>query len=314
MALPDAPRLTLVVNPASGGGRAKRLLPFVCQELMNGMPRATLVVHESTSFTNARELCAQVVAEARPAKPGVRPDSLIVMGGDGMVHLGLNACAGTAVPLGAIPAGTGNDFCRGVGVPLRPTAAARTIAAGHTKRIDLTRVAGRLVGGVPVRYVGAVVSTGYDSLVNRRANSIGLPLGSLTYAYAALAELAVFEPLPYRLTLDGVSWQHPAMLVAVANSGRFGGGMIAAPGYSVTDGQLDVTIIHPVGRAKLLQLLPSMFTGGFVKDPAVEQLRAREVFVDGEGLFGMGDGEELGPVPLRLNVVPNALTVYVPVG
>lgn len=306
----DGPRITLVVNPASGGGRARRHVSGVCDVLLR--TGATLQVHESTSYADARELCTRAVAAARPAEVGRRADTLVVMGGDGMMHLGLNACAESGVPLGLIPAGTGNDLCRGLGLPLQPEAAARVVVAGDTRDIDLTRVEGSLSGGARQRWVGAVVSTGYDSLVNRRANAIGLPLGSLTYAYAALAELAVFEPLPYRLVVDGAPREHPAMLVAVANSGRFGGGMIAAPGYDVADGLLDLTIIHPVSRMTLLRLLPSMFTGGFVKDPAVERLRAREVVVDGPGLFGMGDGEELGPVPLRLTAVPDALRVHAP--
>lgn len=100
------------------------------------------------------------------------------------------------------------------------------------------------------------------------------------------------------------------MLIAVGNAGYFGGGMWACPRADLTDGLLDITIVNPVSRMTLLRLLPAMFTGGFVKDPAVELLRASEVVVDGDDLWGMADGEDLGRVPLRLRAVPGHVSVY----
>jgi diacylglycerol kinase (ATP) len=239
-------------------------------------------------------------------------DSLLVMGGDGMMHLGLNACAATKVPLGLIPAGTGNDFCRGVGVPSSAAGAVRTIVGGHTRRIDLMSATGHLAGGAEHRWVGSIVSTGYDGRVNFRTNNLRWSFGGLAYAWSALAELSQFDPLPYRLVIDGEPRNQTAMFVAVGNAGWFGGGMQVCPGADVADGLLDLTVIHPVSRATLLRLLPSIYTGRFVHDPAVEQLRAREVVVDGDGLYAMADGEELGPVPLTLKAVGDCLTIYAP--
>ena len=308
----EVPTATVVVNPTAGRGKAGRALPKVLRELLLGMPGVSLRVHQATSYDEARLRCIDAVESARPGSYGGRRDSLIVMGGDGMMHLGLNAAGGTTVPIGVVPAGTGNDFARGVGVPTNPVAAARVVAAGATVRMDLMQVEGRLAGGASRRYVGSVVSTGYDALVNRRANALSMPLGSIAYAYAALAELAGFEPLRYRLVLDGVPRRQTAMLVGVANSVIFGGGMRIAPSYSITDGLLDVTIIHPVSRATLLRLLPAMFDGSFVRDPAVERVKVQRVEIDGDDLYGMADGEALGPVPLTCSAQADALTVYVP--
>lgn len=306
------PTLTLVVNPTAGRGRAARVLPGVVQELLTGVPSARVQVVRATSYEEARIRCIAAVEGAREGVVDGRRDCLVVMGGDGMMHLGLNAAAGSGVPLGLVPAGTGNDFCRGVGTPSSPIAAAKVIAAGVTQEIDLTRASGTLTDGASQRYVGSVVSTGYDARVNRRTNAMTFTLGSLGYAYSALAELAQFEPLRYRITTDGVPRQQTAMLIAVANAGIFGGGMRIAPDYSLTDGLLDVTIIHPVSRMTFLRLLPSIFSGKFVGDPAVERLRASHVTIDGDDLYGMADGEALGPAPLLLESIPNALTVYVP--
>ena len=139
-------------------------------------------------------------------------------------------------------------------------------------------------------------------------------MGGLVYAWTALAELSRFEPLPYRLIIDGVPREQTAMLIAVGNAGWFGGGMQGCPNADVTDGLLDLTVVNPVSRATFLRLLPSMYTGAFIKDPAVELLRAKEVVVDGDGLYAMADGEELGDVPVTLRAVSDMLSLYSPAG
>ena len=126
-----------------------------------------------------------------------------------------------------------------------------------------------------------------------------------------LAELRVFSPLRYRLTLDGEVRQLPAMLVAIGNTGSYGGGMRICPRADPFDGWLDVTIIHPVGRLKLLRLLPEMCSGTFARDACVEQLRVREITVEGPGLVGFGDGELIAAAPLSACAVPGALPVFV---
>src|SRR5699024_10315992 len=136
-------------------------------------------------------------------------------GGDGMAHLGLNACAGTEATLAVIPAGTGNDFARGAGIPKSVTEAVEAIVTGTTRVMDLSRLTN---GGGP-RYVGAVVSSGYDARVNRATNDIRLRFGALSYGWIALRELAAFEPLQYRLVVDGEVRELKAMMVAICNTG-----------------------------------------------------------------------------------------------
>lgn len=294
--------LTLVVNERSGGGRAGRMLPKVARRLREQIPTAELHIISSSSWTEAEKLTRAAALEARPG------DALLVMGGDGMAHLGLNAAAGTEATLGLIPAGTGNDFARGVGVPRTVDEAVGVIVAGRTRTVDLARISNDTF---PRRYVGAVVSTGYDARVNRSTNHIRLRLGALSYGYIALRELASFSPLHYDMIIDGVRRRQEAMLVAVSNTGIFGGGMRIAPEADPTDGLLDVTVVGPVSRTTLLRLLPSMYSGAFVRHPCVEQFPARSIELAGGGLFVMGDGEELGEVPVRVECVPGVLKVFV---
>jgi len=296
-------RATLVVNPTAGRGRAQAKLAEVSATL--SAAGWVLDVRRSASFAQAESMAVGAVAD------GV--DALVVMGGDGMMHLGLNAVARARAggdhrtTLGLVPAGTGNDLCRGLGLdPGDPVAAARGVVAGNVAEIDLA--------GVNDRYVGAVLATGFDALVNQRANALPWPRGKARYVVATVAELRVFAPLSYRLEVDGQVRELSAMLVAIGNTSSYGGGMRICPDASPTDGQLDVTIIHPVSRFKLLQLLPQMYSGRFARDPCIEQLRATTVQVEGPGVTGFGDGERVDAAPLRVRVAPRALAIFSPLG
>jgi diacylglycerol kinase (ATP) len=291
----------LVVNPSAGKGRALELLPQVSGTLRDG--GANLEILLSRNFAEAQLMTRHAIQDDA--------DVLAVMGGDGMMHLGVNTVAaakplgGSRTTLGLIPSGTGNDLCRSVGLdPQNAVAAAAVIAANYSRSIDLARVGDT--------FLGTVLATGFDALVNRRANQMPWPKGSTRYVLATMAELRVFSPLQYRLTLDGEVREQQAMLVAIGNTSSYGGGMLICPKADPYDGLLDVTIIHPVGRLKLLRLLPEMYSGKFVRDPCVEQLRVREVTVEGPGLVGFGDGEMIAAAPLTVCCVPHALPVFVP--
>lgn len=293
-------RMALVVNPESGHGSGRLLTPRVESRLKDAGVEPVITLAESAK--HAAWACAEAVAAGL--------DGLAVIGGDGMAHIGLNAAARTGVPLGILPAGTGNDFARGLGIPHWKNGLA-AIARGRTGTVDLTEVTGTLYDGNR-RYVGCVVSTGFDERVNFRANNSGLDLGALSYLGALLVELRSFKPLRYRLVIDGHERELDAMLVAVANVGIFGGGIRIAPAYDLNDGQLDVTIVHPVSRAPLLTLFPRLRSRNFVKHPALEYTRATQVIVDGPGLHGMADGEPLGRPPLQCTAAPDALRIFLP--
>ena len=159
-----ATNITLLVNPSAGGGRARKLLPAISGALASQIRDVHLNVLESRSFRDAKQLASEIVARAS-SDPN-HADTLLVMGGDGMAHIGLNACAETNVKLGIIPAGTGDDFCRGTGIPRKPMQAVQAIIQGDGRWIDLMAVDGNLTDGEHHRFVGSVVSTGFDAKVN----------------------------------------------------------------------------------------------------------------------------------------------------
>lgn len=311
----DGVTIHLVVNPTSGGGRGERILPTVLGQVRRTFAGRRVVVQRAIDYAHARQCVTEAVAHRTD------DDVLVVMGGDGMMHLGINAVAGTGVPLGMIPAGSGDDLCRGLGIPVRDLDATLALLAGEPRQVDLLRVdeartapAGPSVGPT---WVGSIVATGFDARVNLRANHMTFPPGRLQYPVAVAAELSTFRPLQYRLVVDGQPRELEAMLVAVGNTTSFGGGLRMCPEAVPDDGLLDLTIIHPVRRRTLVRMFPAIYRGAFTHLDEVELLRASTVeldgtLADGTPLTMMGDGEEIGAAPRTIRCAAGALTVFAP--
>jgi diacylglycerol kinase (ATP) len=138
------------------------------------------------------------------------------------------------------------------------------------------------------------------------------PKGQMRYNIATLAELRVFEPLPYTLELDGVVRRLDAMVVAVGNGPSFGGGLRITHGAELDDGMLDVVIIKPMTKLDLVRTYPKLFTGGHTTHPQYEHHRVKSVTVAAPGVVAYADGERLGALPLTVEVAPLALRVLAP--
>lgn len=306
----DLTGLTLVVNPSSGRGASSLALPSLERRLRARLPEATIDVICEGSYDAARDALHQRVdslAGSASAQHGV-----VVVGGDGMAHLGLNACAGTGIPLAVLPTGTGNDFCRGLGM-VTTRNALDALFADERRTIDLLRIT---TSGPEAAssYVGCSLSTGFDAQVNARANETSVPLGALVYGYAAIAELLRFAPLRYRLVLDGQPERIiDSNIIALSNTAFVGGGMEVAPSSDPSDGLMEVTILHATSRIQLLKLLRRVYSGDILDHPDVEVCQARRVQIEGPTNPPMGDGEFLpGRLPATVEVAPGALHVFAP--
>lgn len=236
-------------------------------------------------------------------------DALVVVGGDGMVSLAANALAGTTIPLGIVPSGTGNDAARGLGIPLGDTdaavAALWTAIARGPRVIDVGIVRH---GPHTTRFVG-ILSAGFDAIVNERANSWAWPRGKSRYTFALLRELLVLKPRRYTITTAGVTTVRDAVLLAVANNVSFGGGMAAVPHARVDDGILDLFVVAPVSRWRFLRLFPRVFSGTHTELDVVSFATVNEITLDAEALIAYADGERIGPLPVEVSVLPGALRV-----
>jgi diacylglycerol kinase (ATP) len=286
-------QIVLLTNPTAGKGRGARARAAVRDRL--AASGAEVQDLQGRDADEALELARQAVTE------GV--EALVVIGGDGMVHLGVNAVAGTRTTLGVIPTGTGNDVARYFDLPRKdPLAAADRVVAGATRTSDLARSGSK--------YYTTVLCAGFDAIVNERANGMTWPRGQMRYNLATVAELRTFTPLQYTLDLDGATRRVEAMMVSVGNGPSFGGGLRITEGASLDDGLLDVVVIKPMSRFELVRTYPKLFKGTHVTHPQYERHRVRQVTVASPGITTYADGERFGALPLTVECVPGALTIY----
>lgn len=292
-------RIALLTNPQAGKGRGTRTAAVAMPRLREA--GITVLSLTGRDADEALDLARNSVAD------GV--DSLVVVGGDGLVHLAvqalMDAAPGGRPSLGIIPAGTGNDVARYVDVPRAdPQRAADVVVGARTRRIDVARAGST--------YFVTVLAAGFDAVVNERANAMRRPRGQLRYTLATLAELRVFRPLRYTLELDGQTRPVEAMLVAVGNGPSFGGGLRITHGACIDDGLLDVVIIKTMSKLELVRTYPRLYTGGHTRHPQYEHHRVRCVTVAGPEITAYADGERVGALPVHVEVVPAALEVLVP--
>lgn len=242
--------------------------------------------------------------------------AVIAVGGDGMVSLALQALAGTLVPLGVVAVGTGNDFARAMGLPVREPARAGALAAealkeGRLREIDLGRV-----WTSPHAEPGEAAGTGpccAPASIRRSttaATGCGCRMGRFKYDLAMIAELAAFRPFPYRITLDdGPAIETEATLVAVGNGSSYGGGMRICADAVPDDGLFDITVVGDCSRATLLKVFPQVYKGTHLSHPKVTVHRARKVTLEAAGITAYADGEPLGPLPVTAECVPGAVRI-----
>lgn len=298
MARPSTRRCALLVNSTAGKAKHADTVAAVHSRLTAGELEVTRMQGEDGAA--AAELARQAVDEGY--------DVLAAMGGDGLIHLAVQALAGSSTALGVIATGTGNDVARYLGLPrAKPVEAAEVVCRQVTRQMDLGHVTGS--GSA---YFTTVLATGFDSLVNERANRMTWPPGQMRYNVATVAELRLLRPLPYTLELDGERVRLDATLVAVGNGPSYGGGLRICEGAILDDGLLDVVIIKPISKSELLKLYPRLFRGTHVKHPAYKHHRVRTVSVAAPDMVAYADGERLAPLPLNVECAPSALTVCVP--
>ena len=296
----NAGEVAVLVGPTAGRGRHHHLLDRVFDALRS-------------SGREVRRLSASTMDDAvRAGQEAVTGGAaaLVAVGGDGTVHLGLQAAAGTGVPFGIVPAGTGNDFATELNVPANPVEAAKrlgdALAAERTRPVDLARMSGP--DGYE-RWFGAVLGAGFDAIVNERANAMRWPKGPRRYDIAIFAELIRLRPRHYRVVLDGDAMEVDAVLVAVGNTASYGGGMRMCPAATADDGVLDVVVAGPISRTTLLRLQPRVYKGTHVEHPMVTAYRASRVELVADGITAYVDGERACPLPVTVTAAPAALTL-----
>ena len=289
------PAIRLIVNPSSGRGRG-RVVAKQAVQLLAGHGVAHEVCY-SVSPHEPTRLARQALADGAAAVVGI--------GGDGLVSQVAAELVGTRTPLGIIPAGRGNDFARGLGIPLDIPTACATLAAGRQRRID--------VGQANGRYFFSMAVMGLAAEINRRANALTRLRTNGVYTLLTLATVFRSQPQFFSLEYEGGRRRCYSWLIAVGNTWSSGRGMALVPAARPDDGQLDACVVNGVGRLELLSVFPRVFKGRHVYHTGVETLcgRAMTIHADQPGDI-YADGERIGPLPARLETIPQALSVFVP--
>ena len=293
-------RVTVLTNPMAGHGNAPHATERAVtrfQEL--GIDVVAIVGRDGA---HARELAAQAVADGT--------DAFVVVGGDGIIRLALQVLARSDIPLGIVPAGTGNDHAREYGLPTAdPAAAVDVIAAGRTETVDLGLIRG---ADGSETWFGTIAATGFDSLVSDRVNRMRWPHGRMRYNLAMVAEISQLRPLPFRLVFDGQrEIVADLTLAAFGNTRSYGGGMLICPNADHSDGLLDVTMVRAGSRTRLIRLFPTVFKGTHINLDEVTTERARTITVESPGINAYADGDYVCPLPVEISAEAAALKVLV---
>ena len=287
----------VVINPVSGSGKGAILGTEAA-----GFFSERRLSYQIITATSADKLRSNL-AEFLDSNVGLI-EGVVAVGGDGLVHLVLQMVVPRRIPFSAIPAGTGNDFVRALGWGLDEIKIQlNTVVSTPPAAIDL--------GLVDSEWFGAVLSTGFDSVVNEKANKMKWPKGPMKYNLAIAMELPKFKPLNYTIELDNQVIETEAMLIAVGNGGSYGGGMKVCPDAVMSDGLFDVMVLRPVSKVEFVRVFPTVFSGKHINHKQVDIYRTKRVTLHAPAV-AYADGERIGGLPVRAECIAGAGLSWTP--
>jgi len=287
----------IIINPIYGGASPRE-----------ARARAQLALAVVDSHGDPVEvLLTEAVGHARElAKSAVRRGARLVLawGGDGTINEVASALAFDDVPLGIVPAGSGNGLARELGVHPRAERAIADALQAVPRPMDLGEIDGRLFANV--------AGIGFDAhIASRFANAARR--GFVGYAGITVRALRNYAPQHYRVSVDGVETQHRAILVTIANSAQFGNNARIAPGARVDDGELDLVVVEERSRIATICQVPRLFNGtaNRIRGCTIRRIRGVTIESDQPMAYHV-DGEPIdGGMRLKARIHPGALMIAV---
>src|ERR1043165_2220006 len=318
------PSMTLplvIVNPASADGATRENWPRIASDLRTHF--GPVAVELTQSVGHARTLSAEAASKGTKL--------VIACGGDGTISEVANGIidSGSESELGILPAGTGSDFRRSLGVSNNVAGAARTLRSGRTKVIDAVRVTFiNDMGERETRYSINVASFGMSTEVLDRAATGGAKKWVPAFtprkvtsklSYAAATVQTTFAASPSDVLLQINERPERRLRVAefcIANARYYGGAMKIAPDAKLDDGFFDVVTIGDANAFRLLTNAPRLYFGAHLRMSEVthelaKQVVARPVNKEKEVRVEL-DGEVVGRLPSTFQIAPRALRVRFP--
>lgn len=283
----------VVVNPKAGVGAAASLATQIVGFLQSRSISYRMISPNSSVETNL--LVREAIQKNEVTK-------LLSVGGDGLFHLLLQLAIEFKVPLAIAPGGTGNDFYRTLGwFESDLTEYLEHLISTEPSLVD--------VGVVDGEYFGAVLSSGFDSVVNERANKLHWPKGPAKYNAAIVLEFPKFKAIDFKIYADENILEVEAMLIAIGNGSSYGGGMQVCPDADLQDGLLDIMILHPVSKIEFIKVFPTVYKGTHIEHPQVEVIRAKRVRIESSAI-AYADGERIGQLPVQVESLPQSLLTW----
>ncbi len=283
----------VVVNPNAGLGAAASLATQVVGFLQSHEIAYRMI--SPNSATETKTLVAESLRNGEATK-------LLSVGGDGLFHLLLQFAIEFRVPLAIVPGGTGNDFYRTLGWFDHEL-------GDYLEHLNSTPPSLVDVGVVDGEYFGAVLSSGFDSVVNERANTMKWPKGPAKYNAAIVLEFPKFQPIEFKIFADEKILEVEAMLIAIGNGSSYGGGMRVCPNADLRDGLFDIMILHPVSKLEFIKVFPTVYKGTHVEHPQVEVIRAKAIRIESSAV-AYADGERIGQLPVQVESLPQSLLTW----
>lgn len=286
--------LTFIVNPAAGNGYALKIE----KQMRDEMTRRGLTCN--FVHTNAPGHATEL-SKAAAATEGCT--GVIAVGGDGTAFEVACGLMNTDVPLGIIPAGTGNDFIKTVSIPKKPMEALDFILTHEPRPVD--------VGGLNDRLFLNVCGTGFDvTVLDYTLSAKKYCRGLLPYLIGLIRGIAHYKPILVRFTADGKTEEREVLICSVANGRYFGGGITICPDAAANDGLLDLVIVEHKPRWQLPFLVPSLLMGRILKFSFTTHTRCSHVEVFSKGMRLNVDGEILDIESAKFSVLPGALSLF----
>ena len=283
----------VVVNPKAGQGAAASLATQVVGFLASREIAYRMISPNSAAET--KSLVSESLLNGEASK-------LLSVGGDGLFHLLLQLAMEFKVPLAVAPGGTGNDFYRTLGW-------FDSELSEYLEHLISTEPIFVDVGVADGEYFGAVLSSGFDSVVNERANKMKWPKGPAKYNVAIALEFPRFNAMEFKIFADEKVLEVEAMLIAIGNGQSYGGGMRVCPNADLHDGLLDIMILHPVSKLEFIKVFPTVYQGSHIEHPQVQVIRAKKVRIESSAI-AYADGERIGQLPVQVESLPQSLLTW----
>lgn len=302
----------VIVNPQAAGGRGLRLWPRLADQIFQA------IGHFEYEFTNAAGVATLLATQA--VEQGF--DTIVAVGGDGTVNEVVNglftpsgAPLHPEITLGCLPAGSGTDFWKTLGITEDLRQALGHLRGKRTRVCDIVRA--ELCGhdGRPlVRYFCNVADVGLGGEVVSRAKRLpAWGSGFVNYLVASTMAFFSWTPVEMQIAVDGTPLPvEPLVIALVANGQYCGGGMWIAPEARLDDGCVNLCCIRPLPKWQFAAMLPRLYTGTLGAQPFVTRAYGREITITAPTPLQVTvDGEVPGWLPARFTVLPKAIRIKV---